>query len=124
MHALDVLGDPVRRRIVELLAEGERTAGDLTERVQAEFGITQPAVSRHLRVLRDAGFATSEAQAQRRLYRLRPEPLAEVDAWLGRYRDLWSQALDALGTELYRGRRATRTAGETTDPEDDEKGQS
>jgi DNA-binding transcriptional ArsR family regulator len=124
MHAFDVLGDPVRRRIVELLADGERTAGDLTERVQAEFGITQPAVSRHLRVLRDAGFATSEAQAQRRLYRLRPEPLAEVDAWLGRYRDLWSQALDALGTELHRGRRATRTAGETTDPEDDEKGQS
>ena len=106
MHAFDVLGDPVRRRIVELLAEGERTAGDLTERVQAEFGITQPAVSRHLRVLRDAGFATSEAQAQRRLYRLRPEPLAEVDAWLGRYRGLWSQALDALGTELHRGRRA------------------
>ena len=106
MHAVDVLGDPVRRRIVELLADGERTAGDLTERVQAEFGITQPAVSRHLRVLRDAGFATSEAQAQRRLYRLRPEPLAEVDAWLGRYRGLWSQALDALGTEQHRGRRA------------------
>ena len=106
MHAFDVLGDPVRRRIVELLADGERTAGDLTEHVQAEFGITQPAVSRHLRVLRDAGFATSEAQAQRRLYRLRPEPLAEVDAWLERYRGLWSQALDALGTELHRGRRA------------------
>jgi DNA-binding transcriptional ArsR family regulator len=106
VHAFDVLGDPVRRRLVELLAEGERTAGDLTERVQSEFGITQPAVSRHLRVLRDAGFATSEVQAQRRLYRLRPEPLAEVDAWLARYRSLWSQALDALDTELHRGRRA------------------
>ncbi len=118
MHAFDVLGDPVRRRIVELLAEGERTAGDLTERVQAEFGITQPAVSRHLRVLRDAGFATSEAQAQRRLYRLRPEPLAEVDAWLSRHRGLWSQALDALGTELHRGRRAAPPS------EHDEDGQS
>ncbi len=117
MHAFDVLGDPVRRRIVELLAEGERTAGDLTERVQAEFGITQPAVSRHLRVLRDSGFATSEARAQRRLYRLRPEPLAEVDAWLSRYRGVWSQALDALGTELHRGRRAATRA-------DDEEGQS
>jgi DNA-binding transcriptional ArsR family regulator len=68
-------------------------------------------VSRHLRVLRDAGFATSEAQAQRRLYRLRPEPLAEVDAWLGRYRGLWSQALDALGTELHRGGRAASHPG-------------
>ena len=125
MHAFDVLGDPVRRRIVELLAEGERTAGDVTERVQAEFGITQPAVSRHLRVLRDAGFATSEAQAQRRLYRLRPEPLAEVDAWLSRYRGLWSQALDALGTELRRGRRAAGPVGDAgTSPERDEKGQS
>ena len=122
MHAFDVLGDPVRRRIVELLAEGERTAGDVTERVQAEFGITQPAVSRHLRVLRDAGFATSEAQAQRRLYRLRPEPLAEVDAWLSRYRGLWSQALDALGTELHRGRRAATSADDTST--DDQEGQS
>jgi DNA-binding transcriptional ArsR family regulator len=118
VHAFDVLGDPVRRRIVELLADGERTAGDLTERVRAEFGITQPAVSRHLRVLRDAGFATSEARAQRRLYRLRPEPLAEVDAWLARHRALWSQALDALDTELHRGRRAP------TPPEREEEGQS
>ncbi len=106
MHAFEVLADPVRRRIVELLADGDRTAGDLTGRVQAEFGISQPAVSRHLRVLREAGFASSEARAQQRLYRLHPEPLAEVDAWLSRYRSLWSQALDALDTELHRGRRA------------------
>ncbi len=118
MHAFDVLGDPVRRRLLDLLADGEAGAGELTAQVVREFGITQPAVSRHLRVLRDAGFATSEAQAQRRLYRLRPEPLAEVDAWLARYRDLWSQALDALGTELHRGRRAA------PHPEDDEEGQS
>jgi DNA-binding transcriptional ArsR family regulator len=106
VHAFEVLADPVRRRIVELLADGDRTAGDLTGRVQAEFGISQPAVSRHLRVLREAGFASSEARAQQRLYRLHPEPLAEVDAWLSRYRSLWSQALDALDTELHRGRRA------------------
>ena len=106
MHAFDVLGDPVRRRVVELLADGELTAGEITERVQAEFGISQPAVSRHLRVLREAGFALSEPRAQQRLYRLRPEALAEIDVWLSRYRSLWSQALDALDTELHRGRRA------------------
>ena len=116
MHAFDVLGDPVRRRIVELLADGDRTAGDITDRVRAEFGISQPAVSRHLRVLREAGFATSEPQAQQRLYRLHPAPLAEVDAWLARYRSLWSQALDALDTEVRRGRRA---AGAPPPPPDD-----
>jgi DNA-binding transcriptional ArsR family regulator len=106
VHAFEILADPVRRFVVELLAEGERTAGELTDRVQAEFGISQPAVSRHLRVLREAGFAGSEPRAQQRLYRLHPEPLAEVDAWLARYRPLWSQALDALDTEIHRGRRA------------------
>ncbi len=116
MHAFEVLGDPVRRRIVELLADGERTAGELTRQVQSEFGISQPAVSRHLRVLRDAGFAASEPRAQQRLYRLHPEPLAEVDAWLSRYRPLWSQALDALDTEIHRGRRAPG-AGESPRPD-------
>jgi len=113
VHAFDVLGDPVRRRLVDLLAAGDRTAGELTEQVQAEFGISQPAVSRHLRVLREAGFASSEARAQQRLYRLRLEPLAEIDTWLSRYRSLWSQALDALDTEISRGRRTPR-AGEST----------
>jgi DNA-binding transcriptional ArsR family regulator len=116
VHAFDVLGDPVRRRVVELLAEGDRTAGEITERVQAEFGISQPAVSRHLRVLREAGFALSEPRAQQRLYRLRPEALAEVDAWLSRYRSLWSQALDALDTELHRGRRAARPPSPSETP--------
>ncbi len=100
MHAFDVLGDPVRRRIVELLAEGERTAGDLTERVQAEFGISQPAVSRHLRVLRDAGFVTCRTAAQQRIYRLEPRPLQQLDAWLAPYRRLWEAHLDALEAHL------------------------
>lgn len=86
MHAFDVLGDPVRRRILELIAEGERSAGEVTELVQAEFGITQPAVSRHLRVLRESGFATVRAQGTRRLYAVDPGGIREVDAWLDRYR--------------------------------------
>ncbi|MFL6190456.1 MAG: ArsR/SmtB family transcription factor, partial [Actinomycetes bacterium] len=77
MHAFDVLGDPVRRRILELLAGGERAAGDIGAVVQAEFGISQPAVSQHLRVLRDHGFATVRAAGTRRLYAVDPAPLRE-----------------------------------------------
>ena len=77
VHALDILGDPVRRRILELLAEGERAAGDVGDVVQREFGISQPAVSQHLRVLREAGFTTVRAGGTRRLYAVDPEPLAE-----------------------------------------------
>ena len=108
MHAFDVLGDPVRRRILELLAAGELTSGDLTAAVRAEFGISQPAVSQHLRVLREAGFATVRPDGARRLYAVRPEPLRDVDAWLDRFRRLWTPHLDALETELARGRRAAR----------------
>jgi DNA-binding transcriptional ArsR family regulator len=105
VHAFDVLGDPVRRRILELLAEGERSAGELGAVVQEEFGISQPGVSNHLRVLREHGFATARAEGTRRLYAVDPAPLQEVDMWLERYRRFWSQRLDALGTELARGRR-------------------
>ncbi|ANY06162.1 ArsR/SmtB family transcription factor [Pseudonocardia sp. HH130630-07] len=108
MHAFDVLGDPVRRRILELLADGERTSGAITEVVRAEFGLSQPAVSQHLRVLRDSGFASVRAAGARRFYAVEPAPLSEVDAWLDRFRRLWDQRLDALGTELARGRRAAR----------------
>jgi len=108
VHAFDVLGDPVRRRLVELLAEGDRTAGDLTERVQAEFGITQPAVSQHLRVLRETGFATVRPEGARRLYAVGAEPLRDVDEWLGRFRRFWTPHLDALDTELARGKRERR----------------
>lgn len=108
MHAFDVLGDPVRRRILELLAGGERSSGALTEVVQAEFGISQPAVSQHLKVLRDNGFATVRAEGTRRLYAVDSTPLREVDSWLDHFRGFWNQRLDALETELARGRRERR----------------
>jgi DNA-binding transcriptional ArsR family regulator len=112
VHAFDVLGDPVRRRILELLAEGERPAGAIGAVVQDEFGISQPAVSQHLRVLREHGFATVRPDGARRLYAVDPGPLRDVDAWLDRYRRIWDQRLDALGTELARGRRRRRTPTE------------
>lgn len=106
MEAFDVLGDPVRRRILELLATGELSAGEVTATVRDEFGISQPAVSQHLRVLRESGFASVRAEGTRRLYVLRPESLDEVDAWISHVRHFWNQRLDALGTELRRGRRS------------------
>jgi DNA-binding transcriptional ArsR family regulator len=114
VHALDVLGDPVRRRILELLADGERPAGEVTRVIHAEFGISQPAVSAHLRILREAGFATARAEGTRRLYAVDPAPLRDVDAWLDRFRRYWQQPLDALATEIARGRRERRrhTAGD------------
>jgi DNA-binding transcriptional ArsR family regulator len=108
MHVFDVLGDPVRRRILELLADGERAAGDVGAVVQEEFGISQPAVSQHLRVLRENGFATVRAIGTRRLYAVDAAPLREVDLWLERYRRFWTRRLDALGTEVVRGRRDRR----------------
>ena len=108
MHAFDVLGDPVRRRILELLAEGEQTSGAITTVIQAEFGISQPGVSQHLRVLRDNGFATVRAQGTRRLYAVDAAPLREIDSWLDPFRRFWTQRLDALATELVRGRAERR----------------
>ena len=105
MHAFDVLGDRVRRRILELLAGGEQPSGAISAVIQEEFGITQPAVSMHLRVLRDNGFATVRAEGTRRLYAVDTGPLQEVDAWLEHFRGFWTQHLDALATELARGRR-------------------
>jgi DNA-binding transcriptional ArsR family regulator len=108
MHAFDVLGDPVRRRILELLADGEHTSGAIVEVIHDEFGISQPAVSQHLRVLREGGFARVQPDGARRLYSLDAAPLRGVDAWLGQFRRYWEQRLDALGTEIARGRRANR----------------
>ncbi len=96
MPIFDVLAEPTRRRIIELLRTGERPAGDLV----AALGMSQPAVSRHLRVLRAAGVGAARADAQRRLYRLRPEPLRELDEWLAPYRLLWSGRLDELERHL------------------------
>jgi DNA-binding transcriptional ArsR family regulator len=95
----------VRRRILELLADGEQPAGAISAVIQEEFGITQPAVSMHLRVLRDSGFATVRADGTRRRYAVDPGPLQEVDAWLEHFRGFWTQRMDALATELARGRR-------------------
>ena len=105
MHALDFLGDPVRRRILELLADGERASGAVSAVIQQEFGITQPAVSQHLKVLRDNGFATVRAEGARRLYAVDATALRDVDAWLDRFRRFWTPHLDALASELARGRR-------------------
>lgn len=104
MEALEALADPTRRRIVELLADGERDVGELT----SEFPISQPAVSRHLRVLRERGLVRARPDGQRRIYALEPEPLAELDVWLARYRSFWSNRLDALETQLRRARRERR----------------
>ena len=111
MHAFDVLGDPVRRRILELLADGEMTSGGVSDVIRDEFGISQPAVSQHLRVLRDNGFASVRPEGARRLYAVSAEPLRDVDDWLGRFRRFWTPHLDALDTEIARGKRQRRTSG-------------
>ena len=114
MNAFDVLGDPVRRRILELLADGERSSGAITAVVQAEFGISQPAVSQHLKVLRDSGFATVRPEGTRRLYAVDSVPFRELDDWLDHFRRFWDQRLDSLATELARGRRERRLRSGTT----------
>jgi DNA-binding transcriptional ArsR family regulator len=110
MHAFEVLSDPVRRRILELIAEGERTSGAVSATIQQEFGITQPAVSQHLRVLREAGFATVRPDGTRRLYAVSQDALRDVDAWLDRFRRTWTPHLDALATEVARGKRQRRSS--------------
>jgi DNA-binding transcriptional ArsR family regulator len=92
----DVLAEPHRRRILDLLLEGPRPVGELV----AQLGLTQPGTSKHLRVLRQAGLVQVRKEAQRRFYELRPEPLAEVYAWLEPYRRLWAESLDALERHL------------------------
>jgi DNA-binding transcriptional ArsR family regulator len=108
MHAFDVLGDPVRRRILELLARGENSSGDIVVVIEREFGITQSAVSQHLRVLRDNGFASVRSEGTRRLYSVETGRLREVDAWLEQFRGFWENKLDALATEIARGKRKRR----------------
>jgi DNA-binding transcriptional ArsR family regulator len=91
-----VLAEPTRRDILDLLRDGERPVGDLVERLR----MSQPAVSKHLRVLRDAGLVEVRPEAQRRLYRLRLEPLVEIDEWLAPYRRMWTRSLDRLEQHL------------------------
>lgn len=117
MTPFEVIADPVRRRILELLAGGERTSGGVVEAIQAEFGITQAAVSQHLKVLRENGFATVREEGTRRIYSIAAEPFAAVDAWLASFRGFWAHRLEALATEVARGkkeRRRRRAAGEAT----------
>lgn len=137
MHALDVLGDPVRRRILELLADSgeqgasapgipardapahgtpELSAGEIGEVVQQEFGISQPAVSQHLRVLREHGFATVRAEGRRRLYAVDVRGPREATEWLSPFERFWLPKLDALGTELARGKRQRRLRADVAVP--------
>src|SRR5689334_12219854 len=102
---LRALADESRRTMLDTLARGPATAGELA----ALFPIVRRGVARHLRVLREAGLVDVRQHAQQRVYSLRPEPLADVDAWLGRYRALWEQRLDALHTEVARGKRERRS---------------
>jgi DNA-binding transcriptional ArsR family regulator len=103
--ALRAVADESRRTMLERLAHGPATAGELA----AGLPIARPGVSRHLRVLREAGLVDVRQEAQRRIYTLHPEPLAELDEWLGPYRTLWEQRLDALHTEIARGKRERRS---------------
>jgi DNA-binding transcriptional ArsR family regulator len=102
---LRALADPSRRTMLDALAGGQATVGELA----ALLPIARPGVSRHLRVLREAGLVEARQEAQRRVYSLRPQPLSEIDEWLGRYRALWEQRLDALHTEVARGKRERRS---------------
>ena len=105
MHAFDVLGDPVRRRILELLADGRRSSGEVVDVSRAEFGISQAAVSQHLKVLRESGFATVEADGARRIYTLDASPMRQVDDWLAHFRGFWTHKLESLATEVSRGKK-------------------
>jgi DNA-binding transcriptional ArsR family regulator len=116
VDAVTALGAPTRRRILELLVDRELSAGELA----GSFPVSRPAVSRHLRMLREAGLVQVRTDGRRRLYAVDARPLAELDAWLSPYRHLWARRLDALDTELRRGRpeRRDRTASSTDALED------
>jgi DNA-binding transcriptional ArsR family regulator len=115
VHAFDVLGDPVRRRLLELLADGERSSGDMTNIIRAEFGVTQSAVSQQLKVLRESGFAMVRIDGSRRIYAVNTDPMRDVDVWLDRFRAFWAPKLEALATEVARGKRQRR-ARDAVDP--------
>jgi DNA-binding transcriptional ArsR family regulator len=108
----DIIAEPNRRAILSLLVSSEQSVGE----IERQLGMPQPAVSKHLRVLREAGFVESTVDAQRRLYRLRPEPLQEVDAWLAQFRRFWSAHVDALERYLDRMDDSATTKGKTKGP--------
>lgn len=110
MDAFQTLADPSRRRVIEALRRGERQVGDLVD----DVGIAQSGVSRHLRILLEAGFVSVRPDGQRRLYSLRPEPFRELDAWLADYRQLWEKRLDRFGAAL-EARRQRKTPTDKAD---------
>ena len=109
MAIFEALGDPVRRRILELLADGPRTVNE----IDAEFDISRPAISRHLRLLRDNALVRFEAEAQRRIYTLDPRGFEEAEAWLKRYRRMWSTQLDALAGTVEKRRQRDGKSGKS-----------
>jgi DNA-binding transcriptional ArsR family regulator len=118
MNAFDALGDPVRREILRLLAGGERPAGEIVDVIGARFQISQPAVSQHLKVLRKRELVLVRAEGTRRVYAVNPAPLREIDDWLGAFRKFWEPKLDALETEIARGKRQRRLAQDATQPDE------
>lgn len=110
MNAFDVLSDPVRRRALELISQRECASGEIVKVVEAEFGISQSAVSQHLRILRDSGFAKVRRDGAKRRYEIDPAGFDDVDAWLDRLRRFWSSKLEALATEMERGKRSGKSA--------------
>jgi DNA-binding transcriptional ArsR family regulator len=105
----EIIAEPNRRAILSLLVSSEQSVGE----IERQLGMAQPTVSKHLRVLRDAGFVEATVDAQRRLYRLKPEPLQEVETWLAPFRQFWSAHLDALERHLDRIDQSTRTKRKT-----------
>lgn len=103
--AFQILGDPVKRRILELLKESELSSGEVVSLIQEEFGISQPAVSQHLKILRESGFASVTETGTRRIYKLDVSPLEEVDKWISPFRDFFDNRLRALHTEIERGKK-------------------
>lgn len=106
MHAFDVLSDPVRRRALELIAQREHSSGEIVTVVEAEFGISQSAVSQHLRILRDTGFAQVRKEGAKRCYAINPAGFDDVEAWLDQLRYYWAPKMEALATEVERGKRS------------------
>jgi DNA-binding transcriptional ArsR family regulator len=107
-HAFDVLGDPVRRRILEILATGEQPAGTIAEQIKRQFGISQAGVSQHLSVLRQNGFAAVRVDGSRRIYSVDTRSFQVVDSWLDQFRVFWGERLHALTAEIARGKRKRR----------------
>ena len=109
MHAFDVLADPVRRQILEILTQGEHASGEVVKIVSRDFGIGQSAVSQHLKVLRENGFANVTVSGAKRIYAINATPLSEVDKWLSQFRRYWGPRFEALATEVARGKRRRKS---------------